>query len=250
MAGIVVSAASLCVMVVLWLAKSVTAVLLDSAVLEADAACTLSCATLSIALLVSSLLRTLSNALWWVDGVAVIVIAALIGREGVHSVRAALRGGTGCGCEDSTSPAVRWLYPRLRTGNGDLRAVVDAASVVMTDDGMTRSGCRVRQWSDDVSAGVASGVVVQAVTSRLVAAGATDGTAQAYARVLCGVDGGDAAAVVTIDGVQAEAAATAAAAAAASAAVVSASGKRVGDTVAMAGPKARQAVGGDKGTGG
>jgi hypothetical protein len=103
-AGIVVSSVSITGMLLLWYYKSLCAVYLNSAVLEADAACSLSCIVLSIALLVSSVLRTASDALWWVDGVSAVVLGLLIGREGVHTARSAWLGGDGaCGCEN------RWV---------------------------------------------------------------------------------------------------------------------------------------------
>ena len=99
--GIVVSAVSISGMLFLWYFKSLCAVQLNSAVLEADAACSLSCIVLSVALLVSSILRTASAQLWWVDGVSAIVLGALIGREGVHTTKAGWQGGDGaCGCEN------------------------------------------------------------------------------------------------------------------------------------------------------
>lgn len=155
--GIVVSAVSISGMLFLWYFKSLCAVQLNSAVLEADAACSLSCIVLSVALLVSSILRTASAQLWWVDGVSAIVLGALIGREGVHTTKAGWQGGDGaCGCENSSSLVIKRLYNKLRTGNGDLRSCVEAASAIMDDTSLSRSGGTPKTWGPSSGSSVAS----------------------------------------------------------------------------------------------
>jgi len=99
--GLVIAALSLAFMVFLWKAKLRTAAALDSAALKSDAACSLACIQLSLVLLAGSLLFLLSPALWWVDAAAAILLALLIGREGLLGIRAArdphFTGGCGCG---------------------------------------------------------------------------------------------------------------------------------------------------------
>ena len=98
--GLLIALASLSFMVYLWRAKLRVAQALDSAALQADAACSLACIQLSGVLFAGSLLFLLSPALWWVDGVAAIALAALIAREGLGMIRAArhaeFKGGCGC----------------------------------------------------------------------------------------------------------------------------------------------------------
>ncbi len=99
--GLAISALSLAFMGFLWRAKTRAARALDSAALASDAACSLACIQLSLVLFAGSLLFLLSPRLGWVDGAAALVLAALIGREGVQTVRAArdprFTGGCGCG---------------------------------------------------------------------------------------------------------------------------------------------------------
>ncbi len=99
--GLVISALSLACMVFLWRAKRQAAQALDSATLEADAACSLACIQLSAVLFAGSLVFLLQPVLWWVDATAALARARLIGREGLGMVRtarsAAFTGGCGCG---------------------------------------------------------------------------------------------------------------------------------------------------------
>jgi divalent metal cation (Fe/Co/Zn/Cd) transporter len=99
--GLVISALSLACMAFLWRAKLRTARALDSATLEADAACSLACLQLSVVLGVGSLVFLLIPALWWVDAVAALGLALLIGREGLGMVQAARSAAFtgGCGCQ-------------------------------------------------------------------------------------------------------------------------------------------------------
>ncbi|MCE1203951.1 MAG: heavy metal transporter [Holophagaceae bacterium] len=98
--GVVISALSLACMVFLWRAKQAAARSLDSATLEADAACSLACIQLSAVLFAGSLLFLLLPSLWWVDAAAALVLALLIAREGLGMVRAARSDAFtgGCGC--------------------------------------------------------------------------------------------------------------------------------------------------------
>lgn len=98
--GLVISSASLLFMVALWRAKLRAAKALDSRSLEGDAACSLACIQLSTILFLGSLIYLLAPALWWADAVAALLLAALITREGIASIRAALNPtfSGGCGC--------------------------------------------------------------------------------------------------------------------------------------------------------
>ncbi len=98
--GAVIAGVSLVLMVGLWRGKAVVARRLDSRTLEADAACARGCLMLSIVLLAGSLLDMALPTLWWADGVAALVLAVLIGREGIQTVQAARRPDFtgGCGC--------------------------------------------------------------------------------------------------------------------------------------------------------
>ena len=98
--GLVVSLVSLGFMFGLWRAKLGAAKALDSRTLEGDAACSLACIQLSTVLFAGSLLFLMVPALWWVDGVAALVLAGFIGKEGVQGIRGALREDFtgGCGC--------------------------------------------------------------------------------------------------------------------------------------------------------
>jgi len=99
--GLVIAALSLSFMFALWRAKLQAAQALDSATLEADAACSLACIQLSGVLFAGSLLFLLRPSLWWVDGAAALALALLIGWEGRAMIQAANRqdftGGCGCG---------------------------------------------------------------------------------------------------------------------------------------------------------
>ena len=64
-------------------------------------AATFGCLELSAVLFAGSLLTLLAPDLWWADAAAAIGLGALIGREGIQTVRAARKpaftGGCGCG---------------------------------------------------------------------------------------------------------------------------------------------------------
>lgn len=100
MPGLVIAAASLSFMFYLWRAKREVAKGLDSCTVLKDADCSLACIKLSGVLLAGSVLFMLAPALWWSDAAAALVLAVLIAREGVLTIRAALKPGFagGCGC--------------------------------------------------------------------------------------------------------------------------------------------------------
>ena len=99
--GAIVSLLSSSAMLYLWLAKSQIGRTLQSPSVLADSACTLACLQISLILLGGSLLFVLAPSLWWVDSVAAIVLAGLIGREGwemVDASRSEEFSGS-CGCD-------------------------------------------------------------------------------------------------------------------------------------------------------
>ena len=97
--GVVVAGVSLSFMFGLWRAKDRVATALDDSSLKADAACSKGCLELSFVLLAGSLLYLLVPTLWWVDSVAALVLAGLIAREGVGTVRASRQPEpTSCAC--------------------------------------------------------------------------------------------------------------------------------------------------------
>lgn len=98
--SVIVSLVSLSFMGFLWQAKLAAARALDSRALLMDAACSLACIRLSAVLLAGSALFAASPALWWADGAAALVLAALIGKEGWEGWEASGREdfSGGCGC--------------------------------------------------------------------------------------------------------------------------------------------------------
>lgn len=98
--GAVISALSLSFMFFLWRAKAAVAIQLNSAAMKSDADCSLACIKLSGVLFVGSIVFLLLPSLWWLDSVAAIALAALVGKEGLSTVRAAnhpdFSGGCGC----------------------------------------------------------------------------------------------------------------------------------------------------------
>ena len=132
-AATIVASASLGFMFFLYYGKVRAAVVLDSAVLEADAQCSLGCIKLSFALLGGALAFRADPRLWWADAVAALFMAVFILKEGWDSLRAwrrAMRDGDaaagGCGCEGNS-----WLARRLREGLRDGSGRLVAALVAV-----------------------------------------------------------------------------------------------------------------------
>eukprot|EP01137_Pigoraptor_chileana_P034959 Opistho-2@28264 len=108
--GLLVSVASLSFMFFLYYFKTKAANKLNSMTIRKDALCSLGCIQLSIVLFIGSLVYYLAekyantHSTWWLDAVATIFIAILIGKEGIETLRAASRddfdGGCGC-CADA-----------------------------------------------------------------------------------------------------------------------------------------------------
>ncbi|MDE2292290.1 MAG: cation transporter [Elusimicrobia bacterium] len=100
--GLLVSAVSLGFMSFLWSAKKDVAAGLDSATMMKDADCSLACIKLSLVLLGGSFVFFLHPPFWWADSFAGLILAVLIGKEGVEAVRASRREDFtgGCGCSN------------------------------------------------------------------------------------------------------------------------------------------------------
>jgi len=98
--GLIISLLSLSFMYGLWRAKQRCAVAMDSRALASDAACSLACMQLSAVLLLGSMAFLAFPALWWIDSVAALAIAAFILKEGWGSLAAARHPdfSGGCGC--------------------------------------------------------------------------------------------------------------------------------------------------------
>ena len=94
--GLVISALSLSFMFYLWRAKLSAGRALGSNAVISDAQCSLACIKLSALVLAGSLLFLLAPGLWWVDAVAAIGLAALIGKEGVEMLRHRNESGACC----------------------------------------------------------------------------------------------------------------------------------------------------------
>jgi len=140
-AGIVISCLSLSFMFGLWYLKMWAAVMLKSATLEADAACSFGCIALSFVLLIGSALFQAERSLWWVDAVSAIVLSLFIGWEGYGMVRAASRKDfDGCGCVHKPSRLAKYLRSKLMTADGALKSSVVKANAVLADRMFTQSG--------------------------------------------------------------------------------------------------------------
>ena len=98
--GLIIAALSLGIMAWLWRAKLALGRTLQSPALLADAACSRACLQLSGVLFTGSLLFLLSQRFWWMDGLAALVLALLITKEGVGMIREARKPdfAGGCGC--------------------------------------------------------------------------------------------------------------------------------------------------------
>jgi len=104
--GLVISFLSLTFMYFLWVSKLKAADILNSKTIQADAACSKGCISLSTTLFAGSVIMIIStelfdsNFFWWIDSIAGIVIACLIFHDGYKCVTNAMSkdfDGT-CGC--------------------------------------------------------------------------------------------------------------------------------------------------------
>lgn len=81
-ASLIVSAASLVFMVLIWLPKPWIAAELNSSVMRGEAACSLACIYLTIVLFVGSLIYKLWQKGWWIDSVVAILLGFFFLHEG------------------------------------------------------------------------------------------------------------------------------------------------------------------------
>ncbi len=100
--GIIISSLSLTTMFFLWKSKIGLAKHFDSSTLLNDASCTLECLKLSFVLFLGSILYNFYPELWWADLLAGIILAILIGKEGLLIIKASRKDNFtgGCGCTD------------------------------------------------------------------------------------------------------------------------------------------------------
>lgn len=94
--GLTLAVAATIIMPVLWQSKLRIARRIGSVALKADAACSITCASMSIALLLGLLLNRLAG-WWWADplaGLALVYFLVREGREALHEART----GESCDC--------------------------------------------------------------------------------------------------------------------------------------------------------
>jgi divalent metal cation (Fe/Co/Zn/Cd) transporter len=94
--GLGLAAAAAIIMPLLWQGKLRVAKYIDSAALKADAACSVTCAYMSLTLLAGLLLNRLFG-WWWIDAVAALGLVYFIVREGREAWHEA-RTGQRCEC--------------------------------------------------------------------------------------------------------------------------------------------------------
>ena len=134
--NILIGAISVAFMSVLYICKTRVALALPSSTVEADAQCALFCAQLSAVLLVGAVVFRAAPSVWWFDSATALVIALMIGKEGVETVRASRKKdftGAGCGCEggDGGGMVMRWMRKRLK----------EQSAVLETPGGCQGGGC-------------------------------------------------------------------------------------------------------------
>lgn len=102
--GVSLAVAAAIIMPLLWQGKLLVARRIGSAALKADAACSVTCAYMSLTLLVGLLLNRFFG-WWWADPLAALFLVYFLVQEGRESLREARTGETcSCGsdeCEDS-----------------------------------------------------------------------------------------------------------------------------------------------------
>lgn len=94
--GIALAIAAAIIMPILWQGKLRVARRIGSAALKADAVCSVTCAYMSLTLLVGLLLNTFFG-FWWADPLAALVLVYFIVREGREALHEARTGET-CSC--------------------------------------------------------------------------------------------------------------------------------------------------------
>ncbi len=97
--GVGLAIAAAIIMPLLWQGKLRVAKHIGSAALKADAACSVTCAYMSLTLLVGLLLTHLFG-WWWADPLAALALVYFFFREGREAWYEARRGEHCCGCTD------------------------------------------------------------------------------------------------------------------------------------------------------
>lgn len=97
--GVALACAAAVIMPLLWQGKLRVAKRIGSAALRADAACSLTCAYMSLALLAGLLLNRLFG-WWWADPLAALVLVYFLVREGREALHEARTGETCQCCSD------------------------------------------------------------------------------------------------------------------------------------------------------
>jgi len=135
-AGLIIACVSLGLMGFLYALKSYTAIVLDSATLEADAACTFGCIGLSVVLFIGSLVYMIWPGLWFVPSIAAIIIAIYIIVDGALALHAATQPDfTGCGCQHNVmcTPWVACMRNKMLTKQGVMKRAFRMAAATMAD---------------------------------------------------------------------------------------------------------------------
>ena len=93
LANIIVGAVSVAYMGTLYVLKTRVAISLKSSTIETDAQCSLFCVQLSLVLGVGGIIFREVSSVWWFDSATAIVIALMIAKEGMETVRASQEEG-------------------------------------------------------------------------------------------------------------------------------------------------------------
>ena len=128
--NIIVGAVSVAYMGTLYVLKTRVALSLKSSTIETDAQCSLFCVQLSLVLVVGGIIFREVSSVWWFDSATAIVIALMIAKEGVETVRASQKKdftGAGCGCDgEDDGWLMRFMRKRIKkepSGDVDLQGV-------------------------------------------------------------------------------------------------------------------------------
>ena len=118
-ANIAIGCVSIVYMGTLYILKTRVAISLKSATVETDAQCSLFCVQLSLVLVIGAVIFREVSSVWWFDSATAIVIALMIGKEGIETIRASQQKdftGAGCGCEgEDDGLLMRWMRKRLKS---------------------------------------------------------------------------------------------------------------------------------------
>ena len=117
-ANIAIGCVSIVYMGTLYILKTRVAISLKSATVETDAQCSLFCVQLSLVLVIGAVIFREVNSVWWFDSATAIVIALMIGKEGIETIRASQQKdftGAGCGCEgEDDGLLMKWMRKKLK----------------------------------------------------------------------------------------------------------------------------------------